>query len=464
MNLISFHVSHEGCITYVKNNKIIFHTQLDRYNRFKWHTNPSKDLINFLKTLKVDVVLITFVPNLFGNGDNSLEYWKDVIYQHLPNFKKAKKIIFNKKHHLFHAYCALTWKKNIDNILVVDGGGSALDGDRERESFFKFSNNKLNHVVTYTKKDAPEIGGKYEQFTKKYFENGLNCGKTMAWSLYDSKPKQIQKTFEKEMNNLIEELQIKDEILFTGGCAQNILYNSHLLHKYKKVFCDPFNGDFGRSLGVANWYLNNNISNKEIYLGIPQNIETDLFLKHDIIKCSTEEVCSFSLNDPVAIFQSRSEQGQRGLGNRSLLMNPLHKNAHKKLNAIKKREWFRPFACSILKEKAKDWFEMNVDESPYMMYTFKLKKENILKTGVSIDNTSRIQTVSKKNNLHYYNLLKAFEKTSGVPILINTSLNLPGEVLVETLYDLKVLFENSNLKYIYLPEIETLIKKRLTIS
>ena len=84
------------------------------------------------------------------------------------------------------------------------------------------------------------------------------------------------------------------------------------------------------------------------------------------------------LDEPVAIFQSRSEQGQRGLGNRSLLMSPINKKAHNKLNQIKKREWFRPFACSVLKEKAKEWFDMLIDESPHMMYVFKIKKKNHL--------------------------------------------------------------------------------------
>jgi len=75
------------------------------------------------------------------------------------------------------------------------------------------------------------------------------------------------------------------------------------------------------------------------------------------------------------------------------------------------------------------------------------------------DNNSRIQTVKKSDNLHYYNVLKEFDKLTKIPIVINTSLNLPGEVLVETMQDLKELFERSKLKFIYLPEINKLIKK-----
>jgi carbamoyltransferase len=145
-------------------------------------------------------------------------------------------------------------------------------------------------------------------------------------------------------------------------------------------------------------------------------------------------------------------------------MSPLNLKANEKLNNIKKREWYRPFACSILQEESKKWFDMkNKKESPYMMYLFKLldDKINILKSGIAIDNTSRIQTVQKSNNEHFYNLLNAFNKLTNVPILINTSLNLPGEVLVETEEDLLYLIDNSNLKYIYVPEIQKLIIKNV---
>ena len=110
----------------------------------------------------------------------------------------------------------------------------------------------------------------------------------------------------------------------------------------------------------------------------------------------------------------------------------------------------------------KEWFNLlQLDESPYMMFVFKLlkNKQNILKSGIAINNTSRIQTVKKKQNIYFYNLIKEFEKITNIPILINTSLNLPGEVLVETLHDLREMFVNSKLKYIYLPEINKMISK-----
>ena len=170
------------------------------------------------------------------------------------------------------------------------------------------------------------------------------------------------------------------------------------------------------------------------------------------------DVAEIIVKEPVAIFQSRSEQGQRGLGNRSLLMNPSDEKANYKLNKIKKREWFRPFACSILEEQKADWFDIT-DSSPHMMYVYKINNDKKLEAGISIDNKSRLQTVSNKDNPLYHELIESFYKITKVPLLINTSLNLPGEVLVETIFDLKKLFEQSSLNFIYFQKIKKLVKK-----
>ena len=447
MNILSIYASHDGSVTYVKNNQIVFHTQIDRYNRFKHYSFPVKNLIQELEKLEIDKIIISH------SHHNAMGMWDDLI----NNSNKLKNIEIHyygeEHHHLFHAYCALTWNKNIKNILVCDGTGSKYKEIIERESLFNFGKR--------VKTESNKIGLAYEHFTGCFFEHPLECGKTMAWSLHDSRPKVIQLKFEHDMDLLINKWNITESVLFTGGCAQNVLYNSKLIPKFSTVFCDPFNGDFGLSLGAANYFLDNKIINKEIYLGIPQEIDTSVFLKYKIIDAGPDEISKILLEEPVAIFQSRSEQGQRGLGNRSLLMSPLHKQAHDKLNEIKKREWFRPFACSILEEKADEWFDMTIKNSPHMMYVFNLKKqkEGILKAGLAIDKKSRIQTVAKQDNLYYYDLLKSFEKLTNIPVLLNTSLNLPGEVLVETIEDMKEFFIKSNLNYIYFPEVNKLIKK-----
>ena len=449
MNLLSLYLSHDGCATYIKDNKIVFHTQLDRYNRFKHSTFVSKGILDEIEKIEIDKILITY------SKENCGLLWVQI----LPDKLKEKIFWYGLQfHHLFHAYCSLIWNKKISNILVMDGFGARYLNIDEQESLYTYKNNILKHIFT----ESNKIGETYQNFSKKKFGSVFYNGKTMALSLYESEAKNIQGSFEENTSNLIKEKGIKEDLIFTGGCAQNVIFNSKLLKNFNKIFCDPFNGDFGISLGAANYFLNNQITNDQIYLGIPQVINTDLFLKYKIVNVEPIEVAKILQDDVVAIFQSRSEQGQRGLGNRSLLISPLNLESHNKLNDIKKREWFRPFALSIKQEESHKWFDMlGLEESPYMMFVFKLleNKRNIIKLGYAIDYSSRIQTVKKEQNIHFYNLLCAFENITNVPILVNTSLNLPGEVLVETLYDLKELFENSNLKYVYLPEIGKLISK-----
>ena len=164
----------------------------------------------------------------------------------------------------------------------------------------------------------------------------------------------------------------------------------------------------------------------------------------------------------VAIFQNSSEYGPRGLGNRSLLFDPRNKNGKDIVNKIKKREWFRPFAGTILHKYTKDYFDMaGLDESPFMTYAVDVKKEKIkeIPAITHIDNTCRVQTLKKEFNVHYYELIEEFFKLTGTPILLNTSFNLAGDPMVETIEDALDTLNRSELKYIYLPELNTLIEK-----
>ena len=168
----------------------------------------------------------------------------------------------------------------------------------------------------------------------------------------------------------------------------------------------------------------------------------------------------------IAIFQGGAEAGPRALGNRSLLFDPRIKNGKDIVNKVKKRESFRPFACSIMAEYANQWFDFHLlEDSPYMMYALDALpgvREKI-PSVVHEDNTSRVQTVNKDQNLHFYELLNAFYLATGVPLLFNTSFNLAGDPLVETIQDAINTLRLSEIEYLYLPEIEKLIYVRNTI-
>lgn len=164
----------------------------------------------------------------------------------------------------------------------------------------------------------------------------------------------------------------------------------------------------------------------------------------------------------VALFQGRSEAGPRALGNRSLLYDPRDHEAQKTVNLIKKREHWRPFAASVMLEYANDWFDMRgLDESPFMMYAMDARPVgwHLIPGVLHIDKTCRIQTVTEKQNEHYYKLINAFWDKTGIPMLFNTSFNLAGEPLVESPQDAFKTFYESDIPYLYFPEVGKLVRK-----
>lgn len=158
----------------------------------------------------------------------------------------------------------------------------------------------------------------------------------------------------------------------------------------------------------------------------------------------------------VAIFQGGSEWGPRALGNRSILFDPRNPDAKDIVNKVKRREWYRPFAGTILLEHVNDYFEMlTIKETPYMSYAIpaKQKAKDEVPGIIHVDGTCRIQTVTREQNKHYYDLIEEFYKQTGVPMLFNTSFNLAGEPLVETLEDAKDTVMRSDIDLLYTPEL-----------
>ena len=157
----------------------------------------------------------------------------------------------------------------------------------------------------------------------------------------------------------------------------------------------------------------------------------------------------------VALFQGRSEAGHRALGNRSILYDPRDPNGKDHVNVVKQREWYRPFAASVLLEHAHDWFGMaSLKESPFMMFAVDVikDKQDLIPCVTHVDGTCRIQTITKEQNINFYNLIDAFYKLTGVPMLFNTSFNLAGEVIVETEDEAIDILQRSKIEYLYLPE------------
>jgi carbamoyltransferase len=133
------------------------------------------------------------------------------------------------------------------------------------------------------------------------------------------------------------------------------------------------------------------------------------------------------------IARGPAEFGPRALGNRSLIADPRGNDIKEQVNNIKQRQQFRPFAPAILSEMVHDYFDMPGDSmSPYMQVTARCRYPELFPAIVHADGTSRVQTVSPEDNLEFYNLLQLWYKTTGCPILLNTSLNVKGQPIVNT--------------------------------
>ena len=179
--------------------------------------------------------------------------------------------------------------------------------------------------------------------------------------------------------------------------------------------------------------------------------------------CCLEEVVRLLVNQNrvIALFGGKSESGRRALGHRSIVADPRSPNIKDIINhKVKHRQWFRPFAPSILKERLSEWFECDDIDSPYMSYTVKVRGSKIAEVPgiVHFDGTARLQTVTADLCPHYFRLISEFEKQTGVPIVLNTSFN-DREPIVESPHDAINCFLGTEIDFVYFFEYDLLVSK-----
>ena len=314
------------------------------------------------------------------------------------------------------------------------------------------------------------------------YPNGAYVDKTI-FPYLDTDSLEVQKDFayavqeatSDEMIRLIHkaiELTGEKNIVIAGGyglnCVANYKYRDHLPEGVN-LYCEAIAHDGGTCIGAAKYIWHEHEKdmtirkNESLYLG-PQPSYDNIKLKEgeEIRDVTPEEVIDIiQEQNIVALYQGRSEAGPRALGNRSLLFDPTVKDGKDQVNTIKKREWFRPFAGTIMAEHVHDWFDLRgMDDTPFMMYAVNAaseEKAEQIPSIMHVDKTCRIQTVTEEQNANYYNLIKVFYERTGVPILFNTSFNLGGEPLVETVEDALWTLRNSGINYLYLAELGKLV-------
>jgi carbamoyltransferase len=260
--------------------------------------------------------------------------------------------------------------------------------------------------------------------------------------------KSTQVIYEDVLFHIVNKIYKKykvENLTISGGCAMNSLANGKIIHnsKFKKIYVCPSPGDAGGSIGSACIFLhreNKKNFNVENYSSLGPSYSNEYvsdlinkkklkdkfdikFLEYDdlypyVVKKLVEE-------NIVGWFQGKTEWGPRALGCRSILADPRNKDIKEIINnKIKRRESFRPFAPSIIQEHVKSWFEEDVSV-PYMSEVKMIKKDkrHLIPGVTHVDGSGRLQTVTKDQNLHYYNLINEFYNITNVPIILNTSFN-----------------------------------------
>jgi carbamoyltransferase len=289
--------------------------------------------------------------------------------------------------------------------------------------------------------------------------------------------KETEKVIRALLTPYIEKHKPKN-LCLSGGVSLNCVSIGKMLDWFPgiNIFVDPIPYDAGLSLGSSRYVWHQILDNPRIYK-TPKNKSPYLgytYSEKEIQKAlddRSDEIEVMGADDDyvvytminkkiISVFGGGSESGRRALGNRSILADPTHAETKDIVNdRVKHRQWFRPFAPSILRDYVKDWFVHDVG-SPYMNIAMKFKEGMSKKVPavVHFDDTARLQTVRKEDNEWYYNFIDNFRQKTGVPIVLNTSFN-DREPIVETPEHALDCFLRTNIDYLYFRDYGILVSK-----
>jgi carbamoyltransferase len=260
-------------------------------------------------------------------------------------------------------------------------------------------------------------------------------------------------------------------LCIAGGVALNAIANGKIYDQtpFKRVFILGAAGDNGAALGstffVWNFLLKNkrNFITRNLSLGPSySNEDVEDFLKKadcEYVHLDDEELVKsvahlLEKNKVVGWFRGRMELGPRALGARSIVANPKPKWMKDRVNEIKRRESFRPFAGSVLQKNVAEFFEVPEKNhySPFMIFAFKVREDKVneIRAITHEDRTCRIQSVNLKDNGIYFKLIQEFYRRTKTPVILNTSFNLRGEPIVNTPQEAYEDFKKTNMDYLAL--------------
>lgn len=465
--------NHDASMALIDNDRVVWAAHSERYSRIKNDQNLNKQMVQDMLQYGEPSEVVWF-ENPYSKALRKLYSWQRPIYQsphkQLQSVGLGHLPFDYQQHHRSHAAAGYYTSGFKDaTVLVVDA-----IGEWDTVSCWTADNFKLNNhaflqiqypnsiglfysaltqwagfkpneeeyifmgMAAYGKPIAVDILKSifFEEWNPPYFRLMHDLHRGCLW--FNSKFSKFDIAASAQV--IMEQYLLKTaewlskscsgkNLVFMGGVALNCVANSVLAQSklFDKIWIMPNPGDSGSAIGAVTSYTNKHLNWNNTYLGtnIDQTVDVETVVQ-DLIE-----------GQVVAIANGRAEFGPRALGNRSLLCDPRGLNAKKQMNKIKKREQFRPFAPAILSEHTNTYFDMPVDSSPYMQFVAKCKKPDLLPGICHVDNTSRVQTVANSDQTVLRQILEAWYKATDCPILMNTSLNIKGQPLVNTWEDAK---------------------------
>jgi len=359
-------------------------------------------------------------------------------------------------------------------------GFEALEGEGKVMGLAGYGNpiylDKFKEIVTVKLDGSYRIDTRFFGFNKGFRMYSKSFVKTFGEERKpDDKIEQRHCDIAASLQKFIEETVILiarnlysqtgiEKLCLAGGLFLNCVLNHKILEEtpFKKVFVQPASGDSGGALGVAVYIYNSLLKNRRdyimdsAYLGpefssdnirrilVNQGLNFKELEYPELVKYIAKKITEDKI---VGWFQGRMEFGPRALGSRSILANPCNPKIKEILNLkVKNREPFRPYAPAVLEEKSEEFFKLK-DVSPFMLLAplVKDEKKELIPGVTHMDGTARVQTVSKKINPKFWDLIHEFENITGIPMLVNTSFNLRGEPIVCSPYDAIAAFKKSQM-------------------
>lgn len=483
MKLLSLRLcEHDSNLSFFDGENVHYYKS-ERHLQYKHHAFNNlwewRDIVYDLWNIKhneIDEISIIIDPWKHNLPCNKEDFFPDYEYEYLP----TKSRVYRVNHHYAHALSHWPLQSTDPDISMVFDGFGDFD-----ISYSVFKNNKLickgSHAIHGSLGTEMASAGRFLNVSA---EHGVDiAGKLMSLQSYGKVDQSYLNlishlsisnvleifNFEKYINYKKSELlahhtaldwiatihehcgnilcrfvdqyaKKDDKIFYSGGVAQNVVWNSKLKKQFPNLIIPPHCADDGLSLGGLEFLRKKNNLPKFKLGNFPFCQYTSENIELPDEKTLEKTAYYLAQGKIIGWFQGAGEIGPRALGHRSILMDPRLVNGKDLVNRIKNRENYRPFGATVLREVVSKYFDGAHDE--YMLYTTKHLTDKF-PAITHVDGTCRIQCID--NNDSFRNLLEKFYKLTGCPILLNTSLNLAGKPLADSKSDAIEIFQNTDL-------------------